>query len=62
MTSRQDAGYLTFLISYDGLQFCVKFDLDFANDGWAYKESHNECYRAICVLHWQCYRAIHVEG
>jgi hypothetical protein len=41
---------------------CVSFVLGVANDGWAYKESHNECHDAIWVLHWQCYWTVHVES
>ena len=54
--------HLTLVIRFRGHWFCVKFDLGVANDGWAYKESYNECHHAICVLHWQCCWAVHVEG
>jgi hypothetical protein len=54
--------HLTLLISRIGPQFCAKFGLGVANDGWAYKENYNECHQAICALHWQCRWAVHLEG
>ena len=54
--------YLTLVISYLDHQPCVNFDLGVSNDSRAYKESYNECHHAVCVLHWQCCWAVHVEG
>ena len=54
--------HLTLIISYRGHWFRVDFDLAVSNDGWTYKESHNKCHHAVCVLHWQWRRAVHVES
>ena len=53
---------LTLVISFRAAWFSVDFDLGIANNGWTYKESYNECCRAIRVLHRQCCFAAHVEG
>jgi hypothetical protein len=54
--------HLTLVIRFFDQWFCVSFDLDFANDGWAYKESYNECHHAIWVLHRQWCWAVYVES
>jgi hypothetical protein len=54
--------HLTFVISCRDYWFRLSSELDVANDGWAYKESYNERHHAICVLHWQCGWAVHVES
>jgi hypothetical protein len=54
--------HLTLAISCRDHRFGVGFDLGVANDGWAYKESYDECRHAICVLHWKWCWAVHVES
>jgi hypothetical protein len=52
--------HLNFLIRYWDHWFCHRFGLGIANDGRAYKEGHNECDYAFCLLHWQCSWTVHV--
>jgi hypothetical protein len=54
--------HLTLVISCRDYWFRLSSELGDANDGWAYKESYDECHHAICLLHWQCGRAFHVES
>ena len=53
---------LTLVISCRDYRFRLSSELGVTNDGWAYKESYNECRHAIWLLHWQCGWAFHVES
>ena len=54
--------YLTLVTSCRDHHLRLSSKLGVANYGWAYKESYNECYHAICLLHRQCCRTVHVES
>jgi hypothetical protein len=54
--------HLTLANSYWNYLLCSISVLGVANDGWAYKESYNECHYFLCVLHWQCCWAVHVDS
>ena len=54
--------HLTLANSYRNSLFYTNFGLGVANNRWAYKESYNECHYFLCVLHWQCCWAVHVDN